>query len=190
LLGRVLYGRMPDIHLDSRGLDQAEWLARELRTRYKLDGVWSSPLERALETARPIAGAQNLSVSIHEGLNELDFGAWMGQPFSELAASDQWIRYNETRTLHSPPGGESMMNVQARSWNSLREISLQYSGSKEATVAVITHGDVIRALLILLLGVSLDHIDRLEVAPASVSEVLLFDGEPRVRTMNQTYGPQ
>ncbi len=188
LLGRVLYGRMPDIHLDARGVDQAESLAQELKPRYKLSGLWSSPLERALETARPIADSQHLSILIDDGLNEIDFGSWMGKAFSELATSDQWIRYNQLRATTSPPGGESMMEVQARSWNTLRQISSRYSDSKDVTVAVITHGDVIRALLILLLGMSLDHIQRLEVAPASVSEVLLDGGEPRIRSINQTYG--
>ena len=187
LLGRVLYGRLPEIHLSSEGVNQAETLAKALRQRYKLSEVISSPLERAVQTAQPIAKAQDLSISIEEGLNELDFGSWMGMPFSELHELDHWKRYNQRRSSVSPPGGESMQAVQVRAWTSLERISDRYRDSSERTVAVVTHGDVVRTLLVLLLGMPLDHISRLEVAPASVSEIVLGSDEPLVRTVNQCF---
>ena len=87
----------------------------------------------------------------------------------------------------SPPGGELLMHVQARAWSSLERIVSRYDVHAEANIAVVSHGDVIRGLLLLLLGMPLDHIHRLEVAPASVSEILLSAGEPRIRTINQVY---
>ncbi len=187
LLGRVLYGRMPEIHLSSKGLRQAEILAQALKERYRLAEVISSPLERAIETARPIAKLQDLSFSTDEGLNELDFGSWMGMPFPELHGSDHWKQYNDLRSTTSPPGGESMLAVQARAWTSLEKIRERHRDSKEAIAAMITHGDVIRALLVLLLGMPLDHLSRLEIAPASVSEILIGNAEPIVRTINQSF---
>jgi len=185
LLGRVLYGRMPDIHLNSEGQIEARMLARELNARYEISEVVSSPLDRAIETAQPIADFQGLGIVTDEGINELDFGSWMGKSFAELAQSDDWNQYNRLRATSNPPGGESMTDVQGRAWRTLQRIAERYRDAEEATVAVVTHGDVVRALLLLLLGMSIDHIHRLEVAPASMSEVLLDGGEPVVRSVNQ-----
>ncbi len=187
LLGRVLYGRMAGVHLNSEGQAQARNLADALKQRYRLDEVVSSPMERALETAQFIADAQGLGVSIDEGVNEIDFGNWKGKTFDDLARSEDWKRYNEVRSTCSPPGGEFMTEVQIRSWGAVRQIMARHSQGDMVTVAVVTHGDVIRALLILLLGMPLDHIHRLEIAPASVSEVLLGSGQPRVRTVNEIF---
>ncbi len=187
LLGRVLYGRMEGVHLNDEGSRQAQLLAQRLQQRYRISEVISSPLERALETARFIADAQRLNVSIDEGINEIDFGSWMGKSFSELLGSDEWKKYNELRSTANPPHGELMTQVQTRAWGTLERILMRHQQVPEATVAVVTHGDVVRALLILLLGMPLDHIHRLEVAPASLTEVLLGPGQPRVVTINQVF---
>ncbi len=187
LLGRVLYGRMAGVHLNEEGSRQAQVLAQRLKERYKISEVISSPLERAVETARFIADAQGLNVSIDEGINEIDFGSWMGTPFTELLKSDEWKNYNELRSTAYPPGGEMMTQVQTRAWGTLERILTRYEQIQDAIVAVVSHGDVIRALLILLLGMPLDHIHRLEVAPASLSEVELGRWQPRVVTINQVF---
>lgn len=81
------------------------------------------------------------------------------------------------------------MDVQSRAWAALERIVGRRRGHKieEQTTVVVTHGDIIRAMLVLLLGMPLDHIQRLEVAPASLSEVILNDGFPRVININQIY---
>src|SRR5256885_10904215 len=84
LLGRVLYGRMPGVHLNEEGRRQARAVGEALKARYTIDGVVSSPLERALETAQFVADSQNVNVSTDDGLNELEFGTWLGKPFTEL----------------------------------------------------------------------------------------------------------
>jgi broad specificity phosphatase PhoE len=183
LLGRVLYGRMPGVHLNEEGCRQARATGEALKARYTMDAVVSSPLERATETARLIADPQNLDISTDEGLNELECGTWVGKEFSELRQCEEWQRFNQLRSLARAPGGESLIDVQARAWKSLETIQAHH---QDGTVGVITHGDVIRSLLLLLLGMPLDHILRLEVAPASVSEIVLGLGEPLVRTVNQS----
>ena len=187
LLGRVLYGRMPGVHLNSAGRSQAQALAHGLQARYRLAGVISSPLDRALETARPIAEAQGLEVFSDDAFTEIDFGSWMGKPFSELHDVELWKRYYRFRATTRPPGGESMMDVQSRAWDGIARILDRHLPHGEASLAVVTHGDVIRALLVLVLGMSIDHIQRIEAAPASVSEVLIDRSELRVRTMNETF---
>ena|ERR1700728_1540067 len=187
LLGRVLYGRMPGVHLNAAGLAQAQALAHGLRARYRLTEVISSPMERALETARPIAEAQQLAVSQEGAFTEIDFGSWMGKPFSELHDEELWKRYYRFRATTRPPGGESMMDVQSRAWDGIERILERNLHAREASIAIVTHGDVIRALLLLVLGMSIDHIQRIEAAPASVSEILIDRSELRVRTINETF---
>lgn len=187
LLGRVLYGRMPGVHLSERGTQEIARLASALRERYKIDQIVSSPMDRAKETAEAIAAAQDQSVVLDEDLQEIDFGEWMGKPFSDLTNDEQWKSYNRNRSLSHPPGGEYMVEVQLRAWKALERIIARSRPQAEMTVAVISHGDVVRALLMLFLGIPLDHIHRLEVWTASVSEVILGHAYPQVITMNQTF---
>jgi broad specificity phosphatase PhoE len=182
LLGRVLYGRLPGVHLNKEGRHQARVAGLALKKRYTIDAVISSPLERATETARLIADPQGLDVTMDENLNEVDCGSWIGKPFPELNELEDWRQFNQLRSLTRAPRGESLLEVQARAWKSLEDIQARH---QDETVAAITHGDVIRSLLLLLLGMPLDHILRLEVGPASVNEIALGRGVPLVRSINQ-----
>ncbi len=184
-LGRVLYGRTPDIHLNAEGRREAQVLGQMLQKRFKLDEVVASPMERTLETAHFIADAQGLDITTEGGLNEIDFGSWMGKSFEELRDRDDWKRYNESRSTTWPPGGESMVEVQARAYRSLDTVIERHR--ENATVAAVSHGDVVRGLLLLLLGMPIDHIHRLEIAPASVSEVWMGSGQARVINVNQIF---
>jgi probable phosphoglycerate mutase len=184
LMGHVLYGRMPGVHLNDEGNRQVRSLAARLTQEYELSKIVSSPLERALETARPIAEIQGRTLLIDEQITEIDVGSWTGKTFEELGVLEEWKSYNRQRSLYRPPGGESMLQTQARARQSLAD----HTGSKAGgTVAFITHGDVIRALLILLLGLPLDYIHRLEISPACLTEVELGDSSPIIKRMNQRY---
>jgi broad specificity phosphatase PhoE len=186
-LGRVLYGRMPGVHLNAEGRRQAEAVALAVKGRYALSEVVASPMERTRETAQFIADGQGLNIITEDEINEIDFGGWMGESFDELQHREDWKLYNESRSTAWPPGGESMMEVQARAWRALARIMDRHRQQQNVTVAAISHGDVVRALLLLLLGMAIDHIHRLEIAPASVSEILLGEGEPRVVHVNQIF---
>jgi len=187
LLGKVLYGRMTGIHLSERGRQEIARLSRGLQERYQLDEIVSSPMGRAKETAEAIAAACGSDVIFDEGLQELDFGEWMGKSFDELSRDEQWKLYNRKRSLTRAPGGEFMMQVQFRAWNALERVIARHRHKPEATMAVVSHGDVIRGLLMLFLGMPLDHIHRLEVGTASVSEVILGNLYPQVITINRTF---
>jgi probable phosphoglycerate mutase len=178
---------MPGVHLSAEGVRQALALADSLQKRFSIEQVISSPLERARHTAEQIAAPRNLPVTIDEDLTEIDYGSWMGKPFSELHEMPQWRRFNQLRSVTVPPGGESMLQIQVRAWKSLDRILAQKRDGPEAAIAVVTHGDVIRALLLLLLGLPIDHIHRIEVSPASVSEVLLGGYAPVIASMNQIF---
>lgn len=184
-LGRVLYGRMAGVHLNAEGHSQAQSVGQTIKRRYELSEVVSSPMERTLETAKYIADAQGLNITTDAGINEIDFGSWMGKSFEELREREDWRLYNESRSTIWPPGGESMLQVQARAYRTLERIMERFGDRANATVAAVSHGDVVRGLLLLLLGMPIDHIHRLEIAPASVSEVLMGPGQARVINVNQ-----
>ncbi len=184
LLGRVLYGRRPGIFLNAEGRTQSDKLAAALTTRYSVTKIVSSPLERAIQTAEAIANSARIAITIDDEITEIDFGSWTGKTFSDLNTLEEWQRYNRHRSFTCPPGGETMMTVQSRSWRALQR-NIENSASN--TIVVVTHGDVIRGLLLLLLGMSIDHIHRLEIAPASMTDVSLGSYGPTVNCVNQIF---
>ena len=111
----------------------------------------------------------------------------MGKSFAELHSMDAWKNSNRSRSLVSPPGGESILEIQTRAWRSIETRAIKYA-DREASIAIVSHGDVIRALLMLFLGMPPDNIHRFEISPASVSEVVLHGRHPRVVSLNQTIG--
>lgn len=179
----ILCGRKPGIHLSAEGQEQARTLGRSLAQISDLEAVYASPLERAAETARAVAEPHSKEVVEEQALNELDFGRWEGRPFSELK-DGLWEQYNRLRSTTEAPGGESLIAVQARTW---RAVSM-WMGQHTGAVAAITHGDVIRALLLLLLGMPADYIFRLEISPASLTTVSVWPGcAPVVHGVNRTF---
>lgn len=186
LLGNILYGRSPGVHLNQEGNRQAQALAQALAQRYRLAQVISSPLERALETATPIAEAQNVPLTLDEEITEINVGSWTGKSFHELGGRRDWQEFNRHRSRHSPPGGETMMQVQDRSWRSIMR-AISTSREADATIAFVTHGDVVRCTLMLLLGMPIDYIHRLEISPASTSEIHITDNHVSVFNINQLF---
>jgi probable phosphomutase (TIGR03848 family) len=178
-VGRVIAGRSAGVHLNPAGLRQARELARRLR-RLPLAAVYASPLDRALETAAPLAEGTGLAVRMARGLEELDYGSWTGRTLESLVADPVWQRYNTARGTTRIPGGETMEEVVARASAELARMACEHP---DAPVAAVTHGDVIRALLAHYAGLALDHMLRLEVAPASVC-VVRVSAEPRLLAVN------
>ncbi len=172
-INRVLSGRTPRVHLNDVGRAQTLKLAGYVKSQYTLSGIISSPLERAVETAQPLADMHGLPLSINNGFTEFDFGEWTGLTLDELHAKPEWAEYNRYRSLHSAPGGECIADVQRRAWLETQKVAREFDNT---TVAVISHADVIRALLMLVLGMPLDNILRLTVPLASVSELVVGAG--------------
>lgn len=169
-IGHYLSGTAPGLHLNADGRRQAEELAWRLNT-VPIDALASSPLERAVETAKPIGRDHALDIQIVPDLTEVEIGTWTGKNFAELSADPFWQQYNVTRSTICPPGGELMIDVQHRAVRSLIELARRYPSG---TVAVVSHGDVLRAILLYALGMSIESWDRLDAAPARLS-VITFD---------------
>lgn len=184
LLGRELYGRTPGVHLNDEGRRQAHSLAQGLAQRYVLTEVISSPIERALETAAPIAEIQKIPITIDEGITEVDVGAWTGKSFEELAAREDWHIFNRHRSTTWPPDGEATLEVQSRAWRSVMRAVHRFP-VEDTTIALVTHGDVVRCTLMLLLGMPIDFIHRVEVSPASVSEIHITHNAVTVCSINE-----
>jgi broad specificity phosphatase PhoE len=179
---RVLCGRMPGVALGEAGRRQAAALARRFAGQ-AVDAVWTSPIDRARETAEPIAGRLGLSARIGDGLSEIDFGGWTGLPFDVLRDDPRWRRWNEARGSERPPGGESMAEAQGRA---VAEVERARAEHPDGRVVLISHGDVIKAVLAGVLGLPLDAHGRFEISPASVSALAMWEGGGKVLSMNET----
>lgn len=178
-VGTVIAGRGVGVHLNATGVQQVRKLARSLG-RFPIVAIYSSPLERARETAAPLAERLGLQVRISRALEELNFGTWTGRTIASLADDPLWRRFNTERGATRIPGGETMGEVVDRASQGVARMAADHP---EGLVAAVSHGDVIRALLAHYSGLSLDYMLRLEVSPASVSAVRL-DSEPRLLTVN------
>jgi ribonuclease H / adenosylcobalamin/alpha-ribazole phosphatase len=140
-------------------------------------------LERANETALAIAKPHQLEPRRDEELGEVRFGEWEGLAIADLEKLEDFRRYNLFRSGTRPPGGELMSEVQNRMVRELVRLAGHHAGE---TVALVSHGDPIRALLAWSLGIPLDLLLRFEVGTASVSIVEIAEWGPRVMSLNVT----
>ena len=184
LLGKVLTGRNYPVALNPVGRRQAEWLAGRI-SAYRVAALYSSPVERCLETAATISSRLGIPVQRAEALNEVDFGAWSGLEFSKLNADKQWRAFNALRSVNSPPEGETFPALLARELAFCEEIRRRHPGQ---WIAAVSHADVIKAALAWALGMPADLFGRLEIAPGSLSAVELGEeaAAPRVVLVNET----
>lgn len=180
--GRRFVGRARGIHLNDRGRKQAERLPERLHG-IALAAIWASPLARAQETAAPLARERALEIVTREELTELDYGDWQGCTPEELQGNPYWARYNRQRSRCRIPGGESLGEAQVRMSRVLEQLTAEYPA---ACVALVGHGDPLRAMVAQLLGVGLDFILRFEIAPASITVIRMDEEEPRVLCINDT----
>jgi probable phosphomutase (TIGR03848 family) len=179
-LGKKLAGWTPGIHLNEQGRAQAEALAQRL-AKVPLAAVYSSPLERTLETARPLAEAHGLSVQEREPLGEAHFGEWTGRSLDELREEKLWPVIQVYPGGARFPAGESMREVQARFVAELDAIRDAHVGQ---TVAVVSHSDPIKMATAYYLGLPLDLFQRLVISPASVTAFSFGRFGPRLVVMN------
>jgi probable phosphoglycerate mutase len=182
-LGQILSGRSPDIALSDTGRSQAQTLAGRL-SGTRLHAVHSSPVQRAQETAALIAAERRaLPVEVVPALNELDFGDWSGRAFVELNGDPRWATWNESRSTAVAPNGESMAEAQLRAWAHIEEVALT---SANQTIVMVSHCDIIRAVVAHVLGVSLNLYGRFDIDPASVTRLAVGEWGAKVLSLNET----
>ena len=184
--GMVLPGRTPGLHLSERGQAQAERVADRL-AGLAVDVIYSSPLERARETAEPTAARTGLAVNQDAGLLECDFGDWTGAALAELACLPEWQTVQRTPSAFRFPNGESFAEMQARIVGTLGALCAAHAGG---VVVCFSHADPIKAAVAHALGTQLDHFQRIVINPGSVSAISYAEGlSPAVLTVNSTLEP-
>jgi probable phosphoglycerate mutase len=184
--GMVLPGRAPGLHLSDRGRAQAERIAERL-DGLSIDALYSSPLERACETAEPTAARTGLKVTHDDGLLECDFGDWTGGTIAELAALPEWQTVQHSPSAFRFPDGESFPEMQARIVGALEVQCTAHAGG---VMVCFSHADPIKAAVAHFLGTQLDLFQRIVISPGSVSAVSFVEGQdPAVLMVNSTSEP-
>ena len=165
-----LPGRLPGIHLNERGREQAVALSETLKT-LPIRAVYSSPLERAVETAGPLAESLGLPIQLRDGLLDSDVGEWQGMQIKTLRRHSLWKLVQQQPSRACFPGGESFLEIQARLVGQIEAIRTAHEGRD--MLAVVFHSDPIKLVLAHYLGLPLDNIQRLSVSAGSVSILML-----------------
>jgi broad specificity phosphatase PhoE len=168
--------------LSERGQAQVRALAERLR-RFEIATVFASPLLRTKETAQIITNGREIPLIAESSLIEVNHGDWENRSFEELAEEPVWKRFNTFRGGTRIPGGEMMIEVQARIVTFLQRISNEF---RDRTMALVTHADVIRAAVCHYAGIPLDLSLRVEISPASLSILEIADWGARLVRLNDT----
>jgi probable phosphoglycerate mutase len=164
-------GHIPGIHLNKRGREQAAELAHTL-SRLPIKVVYSSPLERAVETAEPLAQSLGLGIQLHPDLTDTDVGEWEGRSWKALGRTGLWKVVQETPSQFRFPGGETFVQAQERVTRALDAIARTHA---DELVAVVFHADPIKLAVAHYLGLPLDNFQRLSAHTGSVT-ILKMDG--------------
>ena len=171
LVRNILPGRNPGIHLNGRGQEQAAELARTLG-RLPIKAIYSSPLERAVETAEPLAQSLRLRIRLRQNLTDTDVGEWTGRSWKTLSRTKLWKVIRETPSQFQFPGGETFVQAQERVTNALDAIVRAHG---DELIAVVFHADPIKLAVAHYLGMPLDNFQRLSAHTGSVT-ILKMDG--------------
>ncbi len=183
-LGVYLAGRSPGVHLNEDGRIQARDLAERLMP-CGIHHVFSSPLERAIETAEPFCERSGCALQISDGLNEIDFGTWTGKNFEELSEDPRWGFFNTFRSATRVPGGEMPMEVQARM---SAEVLNRARQNPDQRIAFFGHSDPLKTAIGFFLGMPIDLLSRIRIDTASVTVIELHEYGVALQCLNSTSG--
>lgn len=169
-----LAGWTPGVHLNEEGQRQVRELAQRLDP-LPIKAIYSSPLERCMETAAAVADVQGLEVVPLESVGEVRYGKWEGKKIKKLAKKREWHAVQHYPSRFRFPEGEWLSEVQDRAVMAVEELSRRHD---KEMIAVVSHADVIKLVLAHYLGIHIDLFQRLAVSPASVSVLVLGPGGP------------
>ena len=180
----ILSGRRPNIALSEKGRTQAQELAIRLG-ELKVKELRVSPLQRCIETIDPWVSTKSRIRRIEDhGITEVDYGKWSGRTLRSLSREKLWkiVQENPSRVFF--PDGEGMANMQARAIESMH---LALSSTDTGAVVMVSHGDVIKALVAANLGMRLDDFQRIIIDPASVTVFDFSSKTPRLLLLNDSH---
>jgi broad specificity phosphatase PhoE len=174
-----------DIPLSALGVRQAQATAQRIATRWQVDAVYSSPLQRCVHTAAAIASAGALSSSVLPALSDIDYGDWQGKTVAQVRSSAPQLlqRWHDAPQLMRFPGGESLQDMVARAAGALIDVLARHAGD---TLVLVGHDSVNRALLLQLLDQPLSAYWLLRQQPCGISEVMVDGTQIQVIRVNET----
>lgn len=176
-------GRIPGVHLNEKGKKQAEALGEALKD-VPIKAVYSSPLERAIETATPIAESHKLKIIQNANLLDTNVGKWQGKSLALLRLKKEWkIVQNAPSRFHFPEG-ESFLDLQTRIANVMEEIVKTHNKPKDI-IAVVFHADPIKLAVSHFLGLPLDHFQRLSCDTGSLTAIYAGEAGANLLKLNQ-----
>lgn len=176
-----LAGRLADVHLTPSGREQAQSIAKTLAD-VPMKAIYSSPLERALETAQPIAEQNDLAVIPHDGLIEIDYGDWQGRTMKELYRTKLWKVVQCNPAWMRFPNGETILEAQNRISHTIRDIAAKFE-SKDWVVCV-SHADPIKLAVAHFLSMPIEAYQRLAIGLASITVLYLDEQGARLLAFN------
>jgi probable phosphomutase (TIGR03848 family) len=178
--GKKLSGRMNGISLDDEGRGQAVAVADRL-SKVPFKAVYSSPIDRTMETAREIADRHDLDVRRARGLIEVEYGKWTDRSLKVLMRTKLWPKVQRWPSAVRFPEGESIREVQHRA---VTEVERLVEEHPREVLCCVSHGDVIKLIFAHYLGVHIDLFQRIVIAPASFSVLGVGDDRPVVLALN------
>jgi probable phosphoglycerate mutase len=179
--GVKLAGWSP-VPLSQEGVRQAGAMAQRFAS-IQLDAIYSSPVERAVQTAKPLAAVKKMRLRIRPGLGEVRYGDWEGRPLKQLAKTQHWRDVIAHPSEGRFPGGEALRETSARVVAATAEVAAAHPNG---AAAIVSHADGIKMILAHYAGIHLDLYARLAIGPASVSAVWVGNGAPRILKINDS----
>ena len=177
-----LAGRLPGIHLNERGQKQAQALGEALK-EVPIKAIYSSPLERAMETAEPIAASRKLTIQQEPDLMDTDIGRWQGKSLKVLRLTKVWKIVQSAPSRFRFPDGESFVDAQTRYVDALERIMQKHK--LQDIVAVVFHADPIKLAISHFLGMPLDHFQRLGCDTGSLTALHVSEANATLIKLNQ-----
>ncbi|HKG53278.1 MAG TPA: histidine phosphatase family protein [Anaerolineales bacterium] len=178
-----LPGQSAGIHLNERGQKQAQALGEALK-EVPIKAIYSSPLERAMETAAPIATSRQVEIIQEAGLMDANVGKWQGKSLKVLRLTNAWKVVQHSPSRFQFPEGESFIDLQTRIADTLEKIVRKHNKPKDI-VAVVFHADPIKLAVAHFLGLPLDHFQRLSCDTGSVSALYVGEMGANLIKLNQ-----
>ena len=174
------------LELTDRGRAEADALARRIAAAWQPSRIYTSPMGRCVATGAAIAQACGAKAEILDDLNDIDYGAWQLRTYTEVRdeTPDLFTAWFATPHLVRFPNGESLQDLVARTSNALRFVLMRYS---DATVVLVGHDSVNRALLLQLLDMPLSAYWRIAQHPCCINEIDVVDGRIQVLRINETH---
>ena len=179
----VLSGQMPNVHLSKSGQEQAERLAERLG-KLTISQVQVSPMDRCTETLAPWLAkyGKNVTVLTEPNLIEVDYGKWSGKKLSTLSRAKLWRKVQGQPSAVTFPEGDSLAQMQVRAMKTVHDF---FASDLELTI-MVSHGDVIKAIVASSMGMHLDDFQRIVIDPASITILESNGGAIRLTRLNDS----